>query len=339
MSKPSITKWAVAATAATASLLLPVAAMGASVGGLGARPAHFNPNIPATRAYFVRSVARGASFADQVIVTNGSARVIDVRVDAVDGLTAVTSGAVYANRQDAKHATGRWVRPAVTMVHVPAHGQVSVAFVVRVPARAASGDHLAGLAFEDAHPQRSKGGFSVREVVRVVVGVELQVHGPVKERLSLSGVALKPIPGTRYPSVVIGLRNVGAKLCKPRLAVTLAGPRGSQRVVRQLDTILPGDAIPYPFPWPRTLNAGRYTAKVQATRCGPEAATVGVANLGTALTGTAANPFGPKPPKDSGNGWMPLALVGLVGLLGLGAGFLLSRGRQLLRRTPKTSRT
>jgi hypothetical protein len=333
----SITKWAVAATVATASLLLPVGALGASVGGLGVRPAHFNPNIPATRAYFVRSVARGGSFADQVIVTNSSTRAVDLRVDAVDGLTGVTSGAVYANRQDPKREDGIWVRPAVSMIHVAARGQVSVGFVARVSAGAAPGDHLAGLAFEDANPQRSQGNFSVREVVRVVVGVEIQVRGPASKRLNVSGIALKALPGTKYPSVVIGLSNVGTKLCKPRLAVTLAGPVGSRQVVRALDTILPGDAIPYPFPWPRTLNPGRYTADVQATGCGPRVATASVVRLGSALMGTAANPFGPKPPKPSGVAPLSLALVGLVGLVGLGAGFLLSRRRRLPPRTPTIS--
>jgi hypothetical protein len=338
MSMTSITKWAVAATVATASLLVPVAAMGASVGGLGVRPAHFNPRIPATRAYFVRSVTRGGSFADQVIVTNSSARALSLRVDAVDGLTGVTSGAVYANRQDAKGGAGRWVWPAVTMVRVPARGRVAIGFMVRVPATAASGDHLAGLAFEDAHPLRSKGGFSVKEIVRVVVGVEIQVRGPARERMRLSRVALKALPGTRYPSVVIGLRNVGTKLCKPRLMVTLAGPGGSRRVVRQLDTILPGDAIPYPFPWPRTLNAGRYRANVEATRCGPQAATASFVDLGRALTGTTANPFGPKPPTHSAAPSIPLALVVLIGVVGVGGGLLLARGRRLLPRAPRISR-
>ena len=89
-------------------------AQAATIGGFGARPAHFNPNVPATRAYFIRTVPRGGSFTDQVIVTNTAAKPVTLRVYPVDGLTGATSGVVYGNRGVALHGAGLWVTPDVS---------------------------------------------------------------------------------------------------------------------------------------------------------------------------------------------------------------------------------
>src|SRR5947208_5368303 len=102
-----------AATLAIAGLLVPGASATAqTAGGIGLRPAHVDPADPATRAYFKRSVVAGASFTDQVVVTNTSDAAIDLLVSGVDGRTATTSGAVYANRQDPVDRAGAWVVPS-----------------------------------------------------------------------------------------------------------------------------------------------------------------------------------------------------------------------------------
>jgi hypothetical protein len=75
------------------------AAQAATIGGFGARPAHFNPNVSATRASFIRSVARRGSFTAQVIVSNSASKPLTPRVYPVDGLTGATSGVVYGNHQ------------------------------------------------------------------------------------------------------------------------------------------------------------------------------------------------------------------------------------------------
>src|SRR5581483_997860 len=117
----------------------------------GARPAHYDSSNPATRAYFIRTVRRGGSFTDQVVVSNTETKPVTLRVYPVDGLTGATSGVVYGNRQDQLKGAGQWVTPASTQVTVPARSQISVGFNVKVPNSAGVGQHLAGLALEDIH--------------------------------------------------------------------------------------------------------------------------------------------------------------------------------------------
>src|SRR5947199_8281811 len=73
-------------------------AAAASVEGFSVRPAHFDPAKPETRAYFEKTIRPAASLRDQVIVTNNGHSPVELRIYPVDGVTAVTSGAVYTNR-------------------------------------------------------------------------------------------------------------------------------------------------------------------------------------------------------------------------------------------------
>lgn len=297
----------------------------ATIGGFGARPAHYDASNPATRAYFIRSVPRGGSFTDQVIVSNTAAKPVTLRVYPVDGLTGATSGVVYGNRQDHLHGAGQWVTPAVHQVTVPANGQLEVAFVVHVPANAGAGQHLAGLALEDVQSGKSSGRFSVTEVLRTVVGIQIGVPGRSQSRVSLHSFSIAPIAGTTYPSVVVGLTNSGTTLCKPSLTIALNGPGGPQRASRRLDTVLPGDSIPYPFVWPHSLAAGSYVADITATGCGPRATLQGTASLGAKLVKSTVPQAAARPPANSTVPWWPIALVGFGGIV---VGALFGRRRR-----------
>ncbi len=317
------------ACAVAFGVLVPTASA-ATIGGFGARPAHYEPSNPATRSYFIHSVTRNGSFSDQVVVSNTAAKPVTLRVYPVDGLTGATSGVVYGNRQDQLKGAGQWVTPATTIVTVPAGSQLNVGFTVHVPKSATVGQHLAGIALEDVHSGKSTGRFSVTEVLRTVVGIEVVVPGPSHAQLSLQSFSIAPIEGTTYPSVVVGLTNAGTNLCKPALSVSLNGPGGAQHSTRQLDTILPGDSIPYPFVWPHSLGAGRYTANITATGCGPKVTLRGSASLGAKLVRSTVPP-GAAAPSSGGSTvpWWPIALVGFGGIV-VGALF----GRR--RRAPHT---
>jgi hypothetical protein len=298
----------------------------ATIGGFGARPAHFNPNNPATRAYFIRTVPRGGSFTDQVVVTNTAAKPVTLRVYPVDGLTGATSGVVYGNRGVALHGAGLWVTPATRLVTVPANSQTTVGMTVNVPNSAAVGQHLGGIALEDVNAGKSGGRFSVTEVLRTVVGIEVNVPGPALTHLALESFSIAPIKGTTYPSVVVNLANTGTMLCKPRLSIALTGPNGVQRATRQLDTVLPGDSIPYPFVWQHALAAGNYSASITATSCGPRQVLHGSASLGAKLVNSTVPAVDARP--SSGGStipWWPIALVGFGGIV---VGALFGRRRR-----------
>ncbi len=273
--------------ALTLAIVVPAAAQAAGTTTFSVRPGHYDQADPATRAYFKRVVAPGGSFADDVVVTNGAGVPLTLRVYPVDGLTGQTSGAVYANRAQPRRKAGAWVRSDVSRLVVPAHGLATVQFAAHVPQGAVPGDHLAGIAFEDAHVVTSGGSFRVREVLREVIGVLIRVPGPAQARLRLGSMSLHTIPGTHLGSVVIGIADVGRLLCKPTLSVRLASSGRRQVITRRLDTILPGDKIAYPLILRHALQPSTYVVHA-ATSCASSTARKSArVVLGARLSGSA----------------------------------------------------
>jgi hypothetical protein len=319
---------AVSALTAVAAVAAPVGqASAASVGGFGARPAHFDASVPATRAYFIRSVPRGGSFTNQVIVFNNGSAPLALRVYPVDGLTGATSGVVYGNRQNRLIAAGRWVQAAQSEVTLPAHSQRSVGFDVKLPTDVTPGVHLAGLAVEEADPHSSGGRFSVTEVLRTVVGIEINVPGPTHAAIALHSVALTTPVGSTTAGLMVSLTNAGEQLCKPVLSVKLTGTSGADTITRRLDTILPGDTIPYPVTWPRTLSVGRYGAVVTATGCGQARVLNGRIAVGHTVP-AAGTPAASTRAATPASGGTPVWLFLVIGIGGIGLGGVLARGRR-----------
>jgi hypothetical protein len=318
----------ITATLATLAVFAGADASALTDGGFGVRPAHFDPANPATRAYFIRSIKPRGTFSDQVIASNGSDSALRLRVYAVDGLTARTSGAVYANRSDRKFRAGTWVRPAVSLITLAPHGESVVGFTVRVPKGTPPGDHLAGIALETVRRPRSGARFSVVEVVREVVGVLVQVPGPARPRLAVGKTALRALPGLSRASAVVVIGNAGRKLCKPTLRVALSGPHGYRRAVSaRLDTILPGDTIPYPLPWPSRLRPGHYSASSRAACPGTVASSRSSIRLGSALSGpTPHSPTSSHSSNSSTPVWVFLAVA--LGSAAVGASFSRRRHRR-----------
>lgn len=300
--------------------------------GIALRPGHFDPNDPSTKAYFKPTVAAGESFTDEVIVTNTGDTPVELLVTGVDGLTAPTSGAVYGNRQDPVRKAGAWVRAAKGTVTVGPRSDLAVPFTVKVPQDAGAGDHLAGIAFEDAHPTSAGSNFAVTQVVRAVMGVQVVVPGPGAFAVHVDNATLESLPGVSAASVRVTLGNNGVRLGKPALSVALTGSNGYQRTVeRTLDTILPGDTIPYALAWPDVLEAGDYS--ITATAAAPGAAPVVLTartRLGSVLAGVptpgVVTPAPTSAPDSSRRLMWELVVVGAAA--GIGGGLYLGRRSQ-----------
>ncbi|HXA28854.1 MAG TPA: DUF916 domain-containing protein [Candidatus Angelobacter sp.] len=256
---------AMACLGAMAGGAVPASAAGTSGSGgiLTVSPAHPDPAIAAGKAYFVHSVAPGATWTDEVAVTNTNDAAIDAWVDAVDGVTSVRTGAVYAARAVGSPGAGAWVKPSVSTVTVAAHTHATVMFTVTVPMGASAGDHLAGLAFEAKPGSTSRDSEGITTVLRAVVAVQVIVPGPADFQLHVYGATAQAVPTTGTAGIALDMADTGGLLGKPRLEITLDGPAGYHRAERvELDTMLPGDRITDEIPWPDALPAGRYSLSV-----------------------------------------------------------------------------
>jgi hypothetical protein len=292
-------------------------ALAFSTGGVSAGPLHWDPGNPATRNYFIPTIAPGGTYRDDVRVGNPNADAVDLVISAVDGVTAAPSGAVYANRADPVHGAGGWVSTDLTELTLGAGQSSLVGFTVTVPVGAVPGDHLAGIAFENAHTVAGNGAISITSVVRTVVGVLVKVPGPASFDMAVGAATIQPLTAQGLASVVVSLTDTGRLLGRPTLRITLSGPGGYRRAVtRNLDTILPGDTIAFPFPWPDALSPGMYTIDASATGAGLAAPVTSTsrARLSISLKGVpgsaAPSPATTPLPATSGTpAWLPAVMI------------------------------
>ncbi|MBJ7471933.1 MAG: DUF916 domain-containing protein [Solirubrobacteraceae bacterium] len=298
--------------------------------GFGARPIK-RGGADVAASYFTLNAKPGQTLREAAVVSNTSDAPIQALVDGVDGLTGTTSGVVYANRDDRHLETSRWLRPSKRNLTIPPRSSARFTFEVRVPRDARPGDHLAGLAFQDVRQTVSGSRLSVRQVVRVVLGVQVTVGSGSPAQVDLGDLKIQALPGTQVPSVVLDLRNKGQLLCKPRARVVLTPPGGQPITAEQpLDTLLPGDEIAYPLPFKGALAAGEYRAEATIDGCGARQQANVTARLAASLSGTT--PMADPPGTPEPGAPTSLALLGGVGFTGLLGGALLAAW--MLRRRP-----
>jgi LPXTG-motif cell wall-anchored protein len=315
-------------TASTASGAVPPA------GTFTVRTVNADPNDPTVHPYFTLSLAAGRSTTQHVEVGNPTDASVNLVIDGVEGRTAQTSGAVYANRKDVVARAGKWVTPQTTRLTVAPHTSVPVGFTVKVPARTNAGDHLAGLAVQNTDPQVSGDGFKIRQILRTVVGVLVTVPGAtVGFHPLVISAGIAKLPGPKVASVSVVMANDGRALGKPDLKIKLTGPNYTRTVTRTLDTLLPADAITYPYAWPDALAIGKYSITVWLTGGGTTVKYQTTVTLGAALRGVNTSALGSDPPLPrSGSSGMPWSIIAVVGLVGVAGGLLLRRRPAFLRR-------
>lgn len=307
-------------------------------GGFGVRPVvPKGKDLPPS--YFVIQAGSGSIAQRSVVIVNGTKKTKHLIVDGVDGLTGETTGVVYANREDRHLETSRWITPSKHRVQVPPGTVKRLKFTVTIPKDVRPGDHVGGLAFEDAHTSTTKSRFAVKQVVRVVVGVQIHIDGGTPAQAKLGKMELKAQPGTSVATTVVHLTNEGDKLCHPKLRVALQPQSGSPRIVeRQLETVLPHDSIDYPLPITGKVEAGTYGAEAKITECGADQSASASLNLADSLAGTS--PRADQPAAQSASNGVPswvwiagLALVGVGGGVG-GVVTMLILGKRRDRREP-----
>lgn len=282
-----------AALAAAVALL---AAPAAAHGDVGFRPDGAS-GVAFEGGYLKITAVPGGTAGGSFVVTNSGGTAADLQIYAADGLTGTTTGVVFGS--EGARADGRWITPGRASATLAPGAELPLPFSVRVPSGALPGDHVAGVVL-----QQRRSGASINQVVRNVVPILVSVPGGAGPQIRLGAISIGTLPGTSQAAVTIGLRNDGNRMCRPRLSVDLVGGRETgQPVTRQLDMVLPGDAVPYPMPWPRTLTAGSYKIRVTASGCGATQSDVVTGTTGPAaddVTSTTPATTTPRAPTPDG---------------------------------------
>jgi hypothetical protein len=235
-----------AALAAVAPALPAVTADAGGNGSFGITPAPAgNGSAP---AYFIMTVAAGDSAPAQAIISNNGQTTGTLKVSRSSGATAGNGGSSFSRSFHSCAGVGCWVSGLPATLTLPGGSRERVPFTVRVPARTAPGQYLAGITVESAaQPQPvqvgANGAARAQAIViqQVTVGIAVTVGSltDLKTRFRISGVSGAAIGPT--PRLTIRLHNTGQTFAHAagRASCSDAGRRHSYAVIA--DTILPHD--------------------------------------------------------------------------------------------------
>lgn len=246
-------------------LLCPAALAEGEKASFSVRPVRYDPNRPATQGYFIYDVPQAQVIQDEVLVRNTGNAAGTARLYAVDATTGQTSGTVFYSSADPRRGVGAWIALGEQEVTLGPGEERKVAFTVTVPASAEPGQHLGGIAAENVAVERgaSQGALQVNLQTRAVTAVQVNLPGPVVEKITVTGITAGGEQG--YQTLLVGLRNDGNQMAKPAGTLTITDAQGQevQRLKLQLDTFLPRTEIQYPvFVERQALAAGQYQAKL-----------------------------------------------------------------------------
>jgi hypothetical protein len=232
------------------------------------------PATDAKLGYFVLHAKPGTTVRGKVKVINVGGEAGRTTLYGVDATTGQTSGAVYRSRQEARRGVGGWIELGTETVELAPGQSRVVPFAVRLPADASAGEHLGGIVAQRstqvaaAGDARGKGkkssGFKVRIQALSVLAVQVDVPGPKRAQMTLSGIKPGDQPG--HQSLLLGIGNSGNVLVKGKGSLKVVDDSG-RRVQSQtfaLDTFVPSTRIDFPvYIRGKALPPGGYRGTVR----------------------------------------------------------------------------
>ncbi|MCH5675924.1 WxL protein peptidoglycan domain-containing protein [Streptomyces gilvus] len=252
----------------------------------------------AARPYFYLSADPGTSLSDKVVVANKTAAPLTFRLYAADAYnTARDGGFAVRTVHEKQRGVGAWARPARSRITVPAHGEVTVPFTLRVPEGAEPGDHPGALVALDERIDKGSGPLALGVQRAVAARVYLRVGGPTVPAISVENVhighsqPLVPGFGTSTSTISYTLHNTGNVTLDPKVELRAKGLFGRTLLSRDLSRIpselLPGQRVHLTEPWRGApqLDWGdiTLTASAQDTRESASASFFAVPWIATAV--------------------------------------------------------
>jgi WxL interacting protein linking bacterial and host surfaces len=245
-----------------------LAVAGTAAGARAPRAPVFALQPVTSGPYYVFHAHPGQTVSGRVRVVNTGSAAGTARIYAVDATTGATSGASYLTDSRRRSDVGAWTRLSVGQVHLRPRQSKIVAFTMRVPKGARTGDHLGGIVADPGVQRgravkRSRSSFRINVRTLTVIAVEAQLPGKRVPQMAIDDVTAGGMRG--YQQLFLGLRNTGNIFVKGSGSVVVEN-MGGQRLKSStfaLDTFLPQTQIAFPvLIHGKALPSGTYRATV-----------------------------------------------------------------------------
>lgn len=208
----------------------------------------------------------GGRYRAAVVVRNITKEALTLHLKAVDATTGTYGGVSYGLPEDETRDVGSWIQLERSSLELAPGATVEVPLSITVPAGAAAGDHVGGIAIWE--PQKSpssvttvadnQAGAVITIQRRLVIAVHVRVAGPAQPHLTITGVKAVGRPQGLY--LDIAMENDGQLLTKGEGLVELPQHGFSKKF--DLETFLPQTVIAYPVLWTAQAPSGTYPCHV-----------------------------------------------------------------------------
>lgn len=226
------------------------------------------------KGYYVFDATPNTVLDGEILVINNGSQAGKTRLYAVDATTGQTGGTIFRMYEDEVSAAGSWIQLSQTELTLDGGESRAVPFTVTVPAGARAGHHVGGIVTEAVGPNNSEkitneqdeATFNVAIKTRTVIAVQVNVAGPLEEKIEINGVYPGGSGGRQ--TLFLGLQNDGNAMVKPEGSMIVSDEQGRQLQALdfQIDTFLPETKILFPiFVENEALPAGTYVADVNLT--------------------------------------------------------------------------
>ncbi|HXR30739.1 MAG TPA: DUF3324 domain-containing protein, partial [Solirubrobacterales bacterium] len=166
---------------------------------------------------------------------------------------------------------GKWTSLGMGAIQLAPGQSRVVPFSVRVPSGASAGQHLGGIVAQrststsssDSAGQGAQGTFKVKIQALSVIALQVNLPGPQRVEMALSGIKAGSQPG--HQSLLLGIGNRGNVLLKGRGSLKVVD--GDGRLVKNqsfnLDTFVPKTHVDFPvYIRGKALRPGRYRGTI-----------------------------------------------------------------------------
>lgn len=212
--------------------------------------------------FFDIQAAPGDERVLQVALQNLGSQPVRARTYAAAAYTIINGGFGIRLAEEPATGTATWLAYPTEVLDLDPGETVIRDVTLRVPADARAGEHIAGLAIENADPIRGSGGVALDQVVRKAIAVLVTTPGPIEAKLDIvSGGHL--LVGERSV-VAVALRNPGNVRLRPTGTVAVSDEAGRE-VARKpvtMDSFYAGTDTRLEVPLDERLAVGRYTIAV-----------------------------------------------------------------------------
>ncbi len=276
------------------------------------------------RDYFRLRADPGNEVHDRLVVRNLGDSDLDLQLGAVDAATGPLGGASYGIAGSPTQVTGSWISLSATSVVVGPGSSESVDVRVAVPAGAASGQHLAAIAVGPSLGDTTSVGSagmaaSIRLDTRRVIAVEVVVPGPTEAELAVTGAHVAARPSGLFVQVNVTNRGNALTTAEGTIEISSLGFRQEFSV----GTFVPGTSIRYPLKLAGKVPDGSHATRVELRYGAKMASWEGEVVIGDREAAELRRRQVDVPSGISsrpGTPWLVVAVVAIVGGVGLGLG-------------------